>query len=250
LADKKKILKGHKKVGNRFIPPMMQLPNWAEISYVNQILPEIIWMGLINDQFDYRKGVELVVDLAQRAFELKETDKHINFTLASNFSLLSAERKAELVKGLEKDSKIKQYRDCLQPLITLYKDFPMSFIGESKNKLTKKSLVENIRNCVEKYIDKYETPALIIQANVVYVRSVTGGLQIAPHIETPDLNSLIDDPESEKARRAGSFARINAMQEFSILGEKRADDWSRSFWNQGYKIDKCDFSWEENDQDK
>ena len=59
MAEKKIVLEGHKKVGSKFIPPMMQLPNWTEISYINQILPEIIWMGLINDEFGYRDGIDL-----------------------------------------------------------------------------------------------------------------------------------------------------------------------------------------------
>jgi hypothetical protein len=88
---------------------------------------------------------------------------------------------------------------------------------------------------------------LIIQANVMYVRGSTGGLHVAPHIEIPDLNTLIEDPESKKAERAGAFVRISAMQEMMPMGETRICDWAESFWNQSYKIDKCDFSWGKND---
>lgn len=247
MAEKKKVLEGHKKVGSKFVPPMMQLPNLTEISYINQILPEIIWMGLINDEFGYRDGIDLSSNLARRAFDLKETDKHINFTLVSNFNLLSAERKSELVRSLEETSELVKFRDSLLPLIALYEEFPLSFLGMSEKIFDKIELIEKIKNCIKKHINKYDTPALIIQANVMYVRGSTGGLHVAPHIEIPDLNTLIEDPESKKAERAGAFVRISAMQEMMPMRETRICDWAESFWNQSYKIDKCDFSWEKND---
>lgn len=247
MAEKKEVLKGHKKVGSKFIPPMMQLPNWSEISYVNQILPEIMWMGLLNDRYGYREGIKLASNFAKRAFELRETDKHINFTLVSNFNQLSSGKKAELLRGLEADSTLAQYRDSLSPLTRLYDNFPLSFIGQSEDELSNVHLVDAIKVCIEKHIDKYETPSLIIQANVLHIRASTGGLKIALHIDFPNLNALIESPDSEEARRAAGFVRISAMQELMPSGEQRSDDWSRSFWNQGYKIDKCDFSWEEND---
>ena len=42
---KKKILEGHKRIGKRFIPPMMQLPMMRSTSYVNDMLPELVWIG-------------------------------------------------------------------------------------------------------------------------------------------------------------------------------------------------------------
>ena len=47
-----------------------------------------------------------------------------------------------------------------------------------------------MKECIDNHIDKYETPSLVIQANVVYVKRSTSGLHIAQHIEVPDLNSL------------------------------------------------------------
>ncbi len=229
MADKKTILKGHKKVGSKFIPPMMQLPNWSEISYVNLMLPEIIWMGLINDEFGYRAGINLSANLANRAFELKETDKHINFALVSNFNLLSTEAKNEFIKSIEESSDIGRYRRSLLPLIVLYEDFPLSFIGTGEEEYDRDQLIERMKACIDKHIDKYETPAMIIQANLMYIRGTNGGLHVAPHIEVPDLNILIDDPESEAAKRAGGFVRTSAMQEFMPMGEDRYGDWSKTF---------------------
>jgi hypothetical protein len=53
-----KILKDHKRIGKRFVPPLMQL-GIEEVNYINELLPEIIWMGLVFDRIDYRAGINL-----------------------------------------------------------------------------------------------------------------------------------------------------------------------------------------------
>ncbi len=204
-------------------------------------------MGLINDKFGYRSGIDLSSKLATKAFELRETDKHINFTIASNFNLLSDNNKAELVRDLTESSDIYKYREALLPLMSLYQGFPLSFLGISEEVSEKEKLIDIMKKSVEKHLNKYETPASIIQANMIYVRGSTGGLHVASHIEVPDLNALLEDPESEKAKRAASFVRIGAMQEMMPMGDTQNNDWAKSFWNQNYKIDKCDFSREKND---
>jgi len=244
LAKKKKVLEGHKKVGSKFIPPMMQITPFSEISYINQILPEIIWMGLLSDKYGYRRAKELVFDICEKAFEIKDTDKHVNFTLASNFNHLSKDKKQELVNYLSERSTLHAYQEALMPLTKLYKDCPLSFLESRENTIDTEQLVSIMKECIDNHIDKYETPSLVIQANVVYVRRSTGGLHIAQHIEVPDLNSLIDAPESEEARKTEGFVRTSVMSEFMPMGEERDDTWAKSFWNQGYSLDKCDFSWE------
>lgn len=235
------VLKDHKKIGSKFIPPLSQLGGLTEISYVDQILPEIIWMGLICDKLGYQKGVDLVARLTKVAFVLKETKKFVNFAIVSNFNLLSKDKKRKFKNKLQTENILETLQDILAPLIISYKDFPLSFLGKSNSKLDKNDLIERLKLSIERHIDKYATPGIVIQANVLYIRSINGGLFLAQNIKPPNLESIIQSPESEEAKRAGSFARIQAMQEFMPLGQKLKFNWARSFWNRGYKIDKCIF---------
>ena len=98
----KKVLEDHKKVGSKFIPPLLQLkPGFSEISYINQVLPELIWMGLLNDSFGYKKGIELASKISKFAVELIGEENYLNFSLASNYNLLSQDLKVSLIKILE-----------------------------------------------------------------------------------------------------------------------------------------------------
>lgn len=244
----KKVLEGHKKVGTKFIPPMMQL-GLTEISYIHQIFPEIIWMALVNEKFGYRAGIRLIEGVAKAANEVKETERHLNFSLSSSFSELNQSAQEKLLKILSNREILPNLQEAIAPLVILYRGFPMSFIGKPNEFLGKNILIDMVKTSIEKYLDKYETPSLIIQSNILYIRGLTGGLHFSPDIDVPDLNVFFTDPDSDEAKRAAGFVRSGALTEFMPMGEVRPNEWAKLFWNQNYHLDDCDFSWENDDND-
>jgi hypothetical protein len=175
-GKKKKILDGHKKVGSKFIPPMLQL-GITEISYVNQILPEIIWMGLINEKYGFRDGLDIVTKITELAFSLKETSHFVNFSLASSYNSLSEDRKRMLVEKLKATSYLDILQVSLAPIVILYCEFPLSFIGAPSH-FEQADIIQAMKTTVKNCLDKYDTPSLAIQTNVLYLRGKMGGLFI------------------------------------------------------------------------
>jgi hypothetical protein len=58
----KRNLEGYKREDNRFIPPMKQLWMVREQSYVNDMLPEQIWLRLIHGWRVYRFVARLALN--------------------------------------------------------------------------------------------------------------------------------------------------------------------------------------------
>ncbi len=229
----------------------MQLPGegFTEISYVNQLLPQGLWMGLINEQLGYKDGIEISVAICQKAFALKTTEKHVNFSLVSNFAILTDDQKYALLEDLDKSSTLDTYRALLAPLICLFQEFPLSFLGKSDHSPEQSDLISTLRSSVERHADKYEMSGMALQSNMIYVRGVTGGLSMAKTMKAPDLNAIFEEPDSEAGKRAASFVRASVLMEYMPVQNVDLDGWSRSFWNHSYTLDKCDFSWESNDND-
>lgn len=245
-SKKEKVLEDHKKVGSKFIPPMAQL-GMTEISYVNQIFPEILWMGLINKREGYRNGIKIVEFMAKRLNEIKTSEKYINFSLASSYRKLGKEQKEQIVADLKKERSYSIIQQSLAPLICLYDDFPMAFLGPPIEHIDKNTLIKVLKDCISECINKYEQPGMVMQASVMYIRGITGGLFFAKGMEVPDLDKIVNDFDSEEGQKAASSVRAFVMSEYMPLGEKKSDSWARSFWNQGYKLDKCHFPWEKNE---
>lgn len=242
MGNQTKILKGHKKVGKKFIPPMMQIPRLKEISYTHQIFPEIIWMGLLNDEVGFIQGSRIVGRISEIAYEIKDTEKHFNFAFCSSFNNLSKGQKNLFKQRLSDERILTVLQTSLLPLNKLYKNCPLSFLGYTTTK-TKADLIKRLQDCVGRHLNKYETPSLIIQTNTIYTRVVTKSIKFQHPI--PDLNALVERPESEEAKRAASFVRATLLNEMCIRQESLTDKWAQSFWNQSYKLGECDFSWEE-----
>lgn len=236
----KRILEGYKRNGKRFIPPIALLKNIQELSSVNQLLPETIWMGLINERLGYKKGIELAFSLATITNENCMSDKFVNFALCSSYTVLKEEEKLKVVERLEKNSNLPILRTCIAPLIMLYEECPLNFLGTNKDVLQRPKLISQIKTCVKNHIDKYSVPGLAIQAEVAYIRGATGGLYLPEGMEPPDLNAMLDEPNSEKGEKASAFVRAFALSEILEEGDDDKYYWPREFWNQGVRIDKCE----------
>ncbi|HWR57358.1 MAG TPA: hypothetical protein VN328_00600 [Thermodesulfovibrionales bacterium] len=237
----KKILEGHKQVGKRFLPPFTQfVPKLTEVSYVHQLLHEIIWMGLINDEMGYKDGVQLAKRIAEIAKESHKAEKFVNFALARSYALLAPEEKTMTSSELDKAGILKQLQYFLSPLIDLYEGFPMSFLGRADFIEERYVLISRLKKCVARHFNKYKTPAMAIQAAVIYIRGTAGGLYLAEGIRVPDLDAIISDPESENAKHAGGFVRAGVLSEVMLPVADQGSEWAISFWNQGLRIDNCD----------
>ena len=233
----KKVLDGHKKVGSRFIPPMKQIPNMKSKSFVNQMLPELIWIGLVNDNIGYVRGARLIQKIFIAVDEVRAKETQGNFAYASCYGKLQAEEKNHLVEKLTLLGILDDLKTYLAPLILLYDEFPMRFIGPSSFILSNEQLVGKISSCVEKHVDKYKTPGIVLNGSVLLSRLVTKKISFAADMDLPDFNSVIDAPDSEDAKFAAGFMRANAIGEFGML--QISDTWARYFWNRGYELSPC-----------
>lgn len=244
----KKVLDGHKKVGAKFIPPAMQvMQDMIEVSYINQMLPELIWMGVLIENHGYRKGIKLSELLARKAFEVKDQEEMINFAICSNFGRLSNKSRELILNDKEVIAELHNYSDALWIMDALYDHFPLNFLCDTKTEYDENKILGEFAHILTKYWDKYDQPASIIQANVLYIGAVNGQMLFSAGHE-PDLEAIFEDPESDRGRRARSQARTSAMMEFMHYELEASDSWPRRFWNQGLKNSQCVFlSDEEND---
>jgi hypothetical protein len=243
-GNNKKILADHKKVGSRFIPPMAQLDKLKEIRYANDILPEILWIGLINSELGYRRGTELITNIAEDAVKVFASKKQVNFALTSSYNLLLSEQKSKLVEMLAPQGQLQTLRKCLEPLIILHGSFPLSFLGQSQQNYKKDALIETLKKCVKDHFNKYNQPAMVAQATVMYISGITGGLYFCKGIEPPDIEKIITAPESEEGKKAAGSVRAFMLTELMPNEGDRLGEWANNFWDENYKISSCTFKWE------
>lgn len=234
---KKKVLEGYKKVGKNFIPPMKQIPKLRDTSYVNDILPELIWAGLIHDSIGFVQGARFLEDIFRIANNFKEKDKFINYAYASNFNKFSDTQKKEFIVKLEEHNRLDALRTYLSPLTILYKKFPLSFIGPPQAIPDDDALISLIKTSVGHHIDKYETPGIVLNGVALLSLLVTDQIRLPPNL--PDFNAVINSPDSDEANLAAGFMRANILTDFNI--SEIDNSWAKYFWNRGAELSECEY---------
>lgn len=218
-----------------------------EYSYVNDMLPELIWLGLIHDFAGYHFGartLKVVVD----------TSKHIpvgktpfNLALQSAYSDLSTDAKSTIVRHWQQEGMLGTIRDAIAPLLLLYEGSSLTFVGRPNSVPSEEELIDRLSKSVANHLDKSETPGVVLHGTLLLTRLMAGTIKISREIEIPDLNAVIDKPDSDEARTAASFMRAAAAAEWGMLGV--ASDWSRHFWNRNAELSKCELPdhWQRHD---
>lgn len=242
-GKKKTLLEGHKRVGKRFIPPMLQIPQLQQTSFVDDILPELVWIGLLNDQLGYVRGARVIEQVFRCVEDLRTDNQHGNFALMSTYRVLNASQKSELANRLDHAGPATLIRVAIAPLVLLYDDCPLNFFGPPSAMITEDELVARMRHCIGRTIDRYETPATVLYGAMLIYRLVSKTIQFSRDMELPNFNAVIDAPESEEAKRAAGFMRANVMSEFASLNLPKA--WAKHFWSRNFAISPCERNQEE-----
>lgn len=234
------LLEGHKRVGKRFIPPMKQIPMMTETSYVDDMLPELIWIGLINDRIGYAPGARVIEKVFLAVDALKTEGQEGNYALMSSFNKLTSKQKIEIVSSLRNEGVLELIQNAISPLVLLYDECPLLFMGPPVTPYSEEDLVSIIKKCVKKTIDRYETPAIVLYGAMLLSRLVTKSISFPSNMDLPDFNSVINSPGSEEAKRAAGFMRANGLAEFGML--KLQKTWAKHFWDRNYELSPCEFT--------
>jgi len=236
---KKKNLEGYKQRGKRFIPPLKQLPGIREYSYVNDMLPELIWLGLIHDRMSYNFGARTLETVVGVTKKWPKLDNPKNFATQSAYADITEGQKSEIKNAWNKHSLLNEIQHALAPLVLLYDNFSLSFVGPPSSLISQEVLIQRMKQCVRKHLNKYETPGIVLLGTIMLTRLMAGTIKFAANLDIPDFNSVIEKPETDEAKRAAAFLRSSSMAEFGLLSLKNI--WPKYFWNRGAELSRCEY---------
>lgn len=236
---KKQVLAGHKRIGKRFVPPMMQIPIRIDTSYVNDMLPELIWIGLINERVGYARGARIIEKIFLAVDARKEKGQEGNYALISSFKKITDDQKISITDAIREEGVLDIIQNSIAPLILLYDGCPLNFFGPPANRYSREELISIIKLCVGKTINRYDAPGIVLYGAMLLARLVTKTIKFPADMDLPDFNSVIDSPGSEEAKRAAGFMRANGLAEFGML--KVGSDWAKYFWGKNFELSPCEF---------
>lgn len=239
--SKSQVLQDHKRVGKRFIPPLLVYPGdkLSFVSWYRDLLPEFLWIALLCDQQGYRVAVDSVIKLSDIVNTVvRNKRRRCGFCLASDYDSIEYDGREEVISKIDQELR-NILNPCIGIVVKFYPDFPMSWLVSSKwiNEISiGLEALEDIKRAIRLRTDKTSKASMECQV-LAYVMEVKSG-KLKLH-EFHDPNLISEYPNSDESRKMAAFVR--AMMNGLILMRELKTDWASKFWRHSYAISPCEY---------
>lgn len=235
------VLADHAHVGKRFVPPLVKMSGpWRDIHWVDQPLPELLWLGLLNEQYGLQVGAALGLLTARSA--AKAAGRKRCFAITSAYSSLTEDERVSIVQSLRSAGALRRIRGALASLVGLYPACPFRFLYENQvaELETAATNSASFKRDLELFFNRYDKPATLMQANAIYIAFATDLLRVAKDTALASFPKISEYPATDISRRVGAAVRATVNVFFGEeSGYESSPTWPRYFWNRGLEIEPC-----------
>jgi hypothetical protein len=241
---RKMILQDHKRHGKTFIPPFQHmLGPLSEISWVKTILPELLWIALIQDYHGHRDGIALITRFTRIARKCSSSEKQKIFATASALGELAKDEKLCLQSELGAFGDLFDIQKPLLPLITLYPECPLRFLYSVKPNSSgeEKQDIERLKNLVGGMYNKISRDTMMVQATAIWLAFDSGVLKVSEGLALAKFPEIEKYPNTELSEKVAASIRSSIFMFFTEPHYPKSPNWPKYFWNRGFEIDKCYF---------
>jgi hypothetical protein len=217
------------------------------VKWIDDLLPEMLWLGMLNNDHGHRRGVQLAEALATAADRALAPHTKV-FAVASAYSSIPSDRWADIIRLISTDS-LAELQKTLRPLAALYPQSAFSGLWGANQPQPHDGDIGIMRTQVGTIVNRGGRPAMLAQANAIYIAVITGKLILNEGSMLSKLEAITQYPDTEESRLAGSAVRAASL----MLGRHRDEDqqagadWTRYFWQRGIEISSCDLGADEGD---
>ena len=240
MVGDEQILSDHKKIGKKFIPPFIdKLGPIKETSWIKQIVPELIWIALLNHRYGFQQGADLSLSLAKATKEATGKDEW--YAPISSFYPLSNVQKDKILELLDKENKLNSLSTGLFPLNYYYSKSPLNFFNgkKSQESIKKAVYLTEIKNVLTSLYDRHSKEATFTQANAIYICFVLGKLKVTSSSALANFPEIENYPNTEESKKIAAFVRASINGFIGMDLDDRLTDWQAYFWGRGLEIDNC-----------
>ena len=231
---KKKVLKDHKQKGKVFTPPLMQNHFLKPLSWINDLVPELLWIALVHRKLGRKEANETILALHQEYVRISETEYLLPFI--SSYDTLSKVLKKKLKEEFQKTEHYEKLFFGLIELQYFYEGHPLEFLYDDKSISIEEVELQTIKSTLEEILVRRTKDSTLVQGAFYYVSFLVGKIQPLRKETILEINELSNYPDSELSREIASSIRatINAV---AGIGKNPDCTWIRDFWNKSFQIE-------------
>ena len=139
--NEKRVLDDHVRKKRKLQPPIraMMGDNYQPYSWAHQVVPEILWIAMLQEGMGMRNGIDFIVDLVMEAGRICTTEPKPIFAKITSFELLTDEQKTTLIDFISKHPAYDSAMNALLPFFILLPNSPLSFLRLGPESVSRQS---------------------------------------------------------------------------------------------------------------
>jgi len=240
-----KILNNHKRERKKLISPYnYQLDSLKELSWVDNRLPELLWIAIIQEQKGKDEGIELISEFSKQCLNISERKKISFFGITSSFNVLTQKEKKRLMAAL-KEEILEELKILLKPFILWYPECPLNFLFYS-NELSvnekDKEFLEFLKDVVADLFDRFSFKATMLQATFIKFGFDSGKLFVKKGLSLSNFSEINNYPSTEESRKVAASIRASSSALIGLQLDEIGYAWPDYFWDRGLEVDNCYFN--------
>jgi hypothetical protein len=241
-----KVLDDHVQTGKKFVPPFIHKlgSNLQEISWINQGIPEFIWIAILIHKYGIKKGVELSSELSKSAVEI--LGKSSWCALFSTFTNITNEQQLYLISKLEQKGVLEDIKDAIYLFNANYPKSPLVFITKdmSSTKEQSNEFLSVMKALMAPLYDKFTSEAIFVQATAIYIAFITDKLKVSAGMIGSDFLAIEAYPRTEDSKKVAAFVRSSINGFLGMYTSNASTIWQNYFWAEGFKLQSCEVAYE------
>jgi len=235
-----KVLNDHKRLGKRFIPPLLNYGKLADVSWTDMMVPDLIWIALVNENYGKQKGAEIIRNFYEVAKTTFENDAR-NFCNISFYENISHTKLGRFYDALYERDLIEYIQEALYNFIELFPECPFKFIFKDIyiQPVLDISFIISYKKLLLKILDKTSTESTFVIGNVIYSMLANDRLKIQKDSVMAKLPELKDYPKTDISRMIASSNRATINIFFGEKFYNQKNKWIMQFWQRSIDLEPC-----------
>jgi hypothetical protein len=202
----------------------------SDARWIDQMVPEFIWLALLHERRTYAGGAEIARVTAKAA---REIVGHGWFAGMSSFVRIPEAARSAFRTALDDYGVLQDLLIGLWPLHADYPQHPLSFLFDDLVRGDRAELKTLLGSLLE---SRTSTNAMRAQATALYLAFDAGTLKIPPSSGLVDFPEVQHYPKTEDSQRVGSLVRA-ALNGIALMLPK--SEWPAYFWRRGMELERC-----------
>ena len=241
MNQRESVLSDHKRVRSKLITPFNDtFGGVRDVSWVNTMIPELLWIALLHEKHGDRRAVEIVTAFTRDVRTSSAVTSQRIWAAAGAFAYLPERMLADLMAE-RADLYANDLRSALAPLAGWYPSHPLNGLYAGRVPEPSPPTLLHLRRIVASMFDRAARNPMMVQATAIWLAFDSGILKVAEGLALAQFPKVEEYPSTEISVRVGASIR-SSLNMFFGDGEPMSSSgtWPPAFWNRGLEIQPCE----------